>query len=131
LARSEEGLKEKDLKITYSCGSGPGGQHQNRTMSAVKIVHLPTGETVSINGRKQRHNEKLARQIIASKVQQLQELKTHSSYSNSKRNQLDGNGRGNKRRTYNYIKGFIKDHKSGKSTQKIKQFMKGNLELVI
>lgn len=127
---SEFSLNEKDLEVTTQRGHGPGGQHQNTTDSAVRIIHKPTGIQVFINGRDQHSNKKEARRIIEHRVRKAYDAQRKSERSDSKSEQVDGGGRGNKIRTYNFINNRVTDHIRGTKTSKIKQVMKGKFELL-
>jgi len=64
-------LPKKDVKIERTKGKGPGGQHRNKTESMIKATHIPTGITVSIDGRHQHKNKKLALKELEERVNQL------------------------------------------------------------
>ena len=123
-------LNENDIEVKTQRGHGPGGQHQNTTDSAVRMTHKPTGVSVFINGRDQHSNRKEARRVIESRVAALFEEKEHAALADAKRTQVDGGGRGNKIRTYNFIQSRVVDHRTGKRTGKIKDVMKGNFDLL-
>jgi peptide chain release factor 1 len=129
-------IPDKDLVIKTQCGKQKaGGQHANKTASAVRITHLPSGITVFINGRCQMANKKEALAIIAAKVTEKENNKSKSDYDDLKQSHLKGSsdkvgGRGEKRRTYNFIRGDICDHVLGKQTSNIKEFMKGNFSVL-
>lgn len=129
---TQEPLKESDLDIKFQCASGPGGQHQNKTASACRAVHRPTGLQIFITGRDQHANKREALHILTTKVQQLQNRQKQEAYDSQRKNQM-GNSigkRGDKVRTYNFIRGEIVDHRLGKTTSNIKEFMKGNFSVL-
>lgn len=120
-------IPKKDLKIETMRGQGKGGQHKNKTDSMVRVTHIPTGISASIDGRDQHQNKKKAikllekRLIEAKKDKIAQEKKEHRDYKihNTKRI-----------RTYDYSKGLVKDHRTGK-TATIKDVVeKGKLDLL-
>ena len=123
-------LNEVDLDIQTKRGSGPGGQHRNKTESCVSIVHKPTGMKVTIDSRDQHANKREAKRILAVRVKEQEEQKSHFKTSNAKREQMDGGGRGNKTRTYNFIDSRVTDHILGTKTSRIDKVMKGQLELL-
>jgi peptide chain release factor 1 len=127
---SIEPINEKDLNITFQKGSGPGGQHQNTTDSAVRIKHKPTGVSVVIEGRDQHKNKKKALAIIAAKVHERKQREIDRQYSNDRKSQFDGGNRSNKIRTYNFMNNRVVDHRLGKKSNHIEKILKGNLDLI-
>lgn len=123
-------LRDKDITVKTQGGSGPGGQHQNKTESAVRMTHAPTGVSVYINGRSQLKNKQKARIILELKVSQIHAKGKANKISKHKSAQVDGANRSNKIRTYNFINNRVVDHNLGTKTTKIKQVMKGQLELL-
>ncbi len=123
-------LQDKDIVIKTQGGSGPGGQHQNKTESAVRMTHTPTGIMVYINGRSQNANKKEARKILESRVSDHYQAIENAKFSKNKQKQVDGGGRGNKTRTYNFIDKRVVDHRLNTKTTKIKQVMKGEFHLL-
>jgi len=124
-------LSEKDLEITTQKGHGPGGQHQNKTESAVRVKHIPTGIMVFINGRDQHGNRREALKIITAKVNEYYQQKNDSAYNTERKAQLDGGGRSNKIRTYNYMESRAVDHRTGVKTGKVRDVIeKGRFDLL-
>jgi len=124
-------INEKDIEIKTQGGHGKGGQHQNKTDSAVRATHTPTGLKVFINGRSQHANKKLALEILANKVQQYYTDQKVASHNEKKRNQMGGGHRSGKIRTYNFIESVVRDHQLNTKTGKIKQIMKGHFDLLL
>jgi peptide chain release factor 1 len=122
-------IKDSELEITTQKGHGPGGQHQNKTESAVRVKHIPTGIQVFINGRDQYRNKQEALIIIAEKVKQLRESTVDAAVAELRKEQVESQGRGNKIRTYNFIDSRIIDHRFNIKSNDIKSFLKGNLEI--
>lgn len=124
-------LEEKDLEIIRQTGKQKaGGQHSNKTMSAVRMKHKPTGLSVFINGRKQHQNHKEALRILTAKVNNFFKER-NKIIENEKRSLQNGDvseigKRGNKIRSYNFMENRIVDHVLGKKTNNVKEFMKGN-----
>jgi len=104
-------LNENDLEITTQKGHGPGGQHQNKTESAVRVRHIPTGIEVFINGRDQHSNRRQALDIIRHKVAEHYRKKVDDVYNADRKDQRDGGGRSNKIRTYNFLDDRAVDHR--------------------
>jgi peptide chain release factor 1 len=94
------------------------------------MVHTPTGTTVFINGRDQHANRAEARRVLESRVADQVAAEHHAKRTDAKREQVDGGGRGNKIRTYNFIDNRAVDHRTGKKTSKLKQVMKGQFDLL-
>jgi len=130
LTNNQCALCDRDIEITTQRGSGPGGQHQNKTESAVRMIHKPTGLSVYINGRSQKANKKEARRILETRVVQRHSSLEKKKRDGDKREQVDGGGRGNKVRTYNFIANRVVDHVRGTKTGLIKQVMKGRFDLL-
>jgi len=118
----------KDCTIQTTGGHGPGGQHMNATDSAVRMRHQPTGIEVFINGRKQLQNKTKAIRMLTAKVNDLFSLKHKNQHQEKVRHQFDGGHRSNKIRTYDFIRGKVKDHRL-KKTGNIKQIMKGKFDI--
>lgn len=123
-------LTERDIEIKTKRGSGPGGQHRNKTESCVTIKHKPTGITATVDSRDQHANKRKALQILESRVHALLDGNRQQAVSSRKREQVDGGGRGNKVRTYNFINNRVTDHRLETKTSKIDKVMKGHLDLL-
>ena len=121
-------IPDRDLRVeTYRAG-GPGGQHQNKTDSAVRVTHLPTGISAASTMKSQKENRKLALAVLRTR---LLAAKTESATQarNKKRAQQVGSGmRGDKRRTYNFKANRVTDHVSGKTVRDVKGVLRGNLD---
>lgn len=96
----------------------------------MRARHIPSGTTVRIDGKSQYDNRVLALQILKAKVYEQNTRQMKESMVSSKREQLKGGSRSNKDRTINLIDGFIKDHRTGAKTSKVKEWFKGNLEVI-
>lgn len=108
------GLNLKDVEITPTRGSGPGGQHKNKTESCVVAVHQPTGIRVRIDLRSQHRSREVACRVIAARLKLLQST-TASAEENSRRRQQVGSGmRGDKIRTYREQDDQVIDHRTGR-----------------
>lgn len=128
---SLESLPDDELVVKSQGGSGPGGQHQNKTDSAVRMTHKPTGLQVFINGRDQQRNRREARRILTAKVYDYFQRQHNAAYDAERRKQIGDGGRGDKVRTYNFINSRVVDHRLGRKTKQIKRVMKGELDLLI
>lgn len=123
-------LKEQDIKIQTQRGSGPGGQHRNKTDSAVRMTHIPTGLQVFIDGRDQHQNKTKARQILESRVYEHYLEIEKAKHNQHKKSQMADGGRTGKIRTYNFKNSTVTNHITGNSNTRIKEIMKGNLDLI-
>lgn len=123
-------LRDADLDVTFQTGSGPGGQHRNKTQSACRARHKPTGLQVFIDGRDQHANRRLALRILASRVQALAKGKAHAAANERKRQHWDGGGRSNKIRTYNFLDSRAVDHRTGAKTRQVREVLKGRFDLL-
>lgn len=130
--RGTKTIPESELKITTQRGHGKGGQHQNTTDSAVRIVHPKTGLSVFINGRDQHQNKKEALRIITARVNEHYAQLADSQYNEDRKKQWGGGGRGNKIRTYNYLESRCVDHRLGIKTSRVHDVIgKGKFELLM
>jgi len=133
---TQEPLCDKDLEIICQTGKqGAGGQNVNRIKSAVRMKHKPTGLSVFINGRDQGQNKAEALRILTFRVNEQKKLACEARLNSSRKNQMQGSGdkiggRGDKVRTYNFIRGEVVDHNLDVSTFNIKEFMKGNFSVL-
>lgn len=124
-------LPKNELETFCEVGSGPGGQHRNRTASCVRMRHKPTGAEVYIDGRCQQQNRKTAHELLSVKVGQEAEKRAQSDYDKNRRAQQGSGARGAKVRTYNFIKSRAVDHRSGGKTSKVRDVIeKGRFDLM-
>jgi len=124
-------LPDSELEVTTMIGTGPGGQHRQKTASCVRIKHKPTGITVVIDGRDQHQNRKHALRIITARVNEKRLKEMAAKYDANRKQSLANAGRGDKTRTYNFIDSRVTDHNTGKKTSNIKAVMKGELRLIL
>jgi len=123
-------FSEDDVIIeTYNAG-GKGGQHSNKSDTAVRAKHKKTGIVVSINGRSQSKNKNDALKILKSKISNMEKEKESLQKQSLKRDQIENIGRSDKIRTYNFIDSRVVDHRSNKKTKQIRKVMKGRFDLI-
>jgi peptide chain release factor 1 len=121
-------LKPEDLRIEVCRAGGAGGQHVNRTESAVQIFHLPTGVYVRCeDGRSQIKNKEMALQILRSKLYEQKMRDQQDAYSSHRRSLIGSGDRSEKIRTYNFPQSRITDHRIGYTSHNIAGVMAGDL----
>jgi peptide chain release factor 1 len=121
--------KERDFKIECTMGTGPGGQHRNKTMSAVKITHIPSGINACIDRRCQHTNKQEAMAIVLSRLRE-RDRNLHNNNENKNRiMQIRDMGRGVRIRTYNFIQDRTSDERITKQFR-TNEIMKGRLDLI-
>ena len=125
-------INPADLQIdTYRSG-GAGGQHVNKTESAIRITHLPTGTVVECQDeRSQYKNKDRAMKILRSRILEAEREKQHEAIAGERRAQVGTGDRSERIRTYNFPQGRVSDHRIGLTLYKIEQIMNGALDEVI
>jgi peptide chain release factor 1 len=128
----EISINDKDLRIdTYSAG-GPGGQHVNKTQSAVRITHLPTNIVVQCQDqRSQIRNRELAMRWLRAKLYEHEQSKQQKVLSDLRRSQIGSGDRSEKIRTYNFHDNRVTDHRIGFSLHNLAEFMEGYIDEMI
>jgi len=121
-------LDPKDLKIEVMRAGGAGGQHVNKTESAVRITHIPTGITVSMQDeRSQQRNKEKAMQILKARVFEKLENERLAETKEKRKSQVGSGDRSERIRTYNYPQNRITDHRIGLTLYRLEQIMNEGL----
>ena len=128
----ETQLNPNDLKIDTFRASGAGGQHINKTDSAVRITHLPTGLVVECqDGRSQHSNKAQALKVLAARLYDKQKSEAHAKEAAERKSLIGSGERSERIRSYNYPQGRVSDHRINLTLYKLDQIMEGNLEELI
>jgi peptide chain release factor 1 len=125
-------IEDKDLRIDTFRASGAGGQHVNRTDSAVRITHLPTGLVVSIQDDKSQHKNKAkAMKILRSRLYDAERERLAQERSDDRRSQVGSGDRSERIRTYNFPQGRVTDHRINLTLYTLDRFVEGEMDEVI
>lgn len=117
-------VPESDIEIRPSRGSGPGGQHRNKTESCITIIHVPTGITVRVDMRSQFQSKSMALKILTAKLYSENMEINKNSRDSLRRNQVGSGMRGDKIRTYRTQDDRVTDHRTGQ-TWKLSKWIRG------
>ncbi len=125
-------IKDEDLKIDTMRAGGPGGQKVNKTESAVRMTHLPTGIVVKCQDEKSQHkNRARALRILRSRVLEAREQEAHDERSEQRKTLVGSGDRSQRIRTYNYPQNRVTDHRIGFTLHKLDKVMQGEMDELI
>ena len=125
-------INPSDIKMEVFRSSGAGGQHINKTSSAVRLIHEPTGIVVECQTeRSQFQNKDNAMRMLKTKLYDIEKQKQDDEVKNARKSQVGSGDRSEKIRTYNYPQGRITDHRIGLSIYQMDDFLNGNLDEMI
>lgn len=125
-------IDPKDLEIDTFKASGHGGQYVNKTESAVRVVHIPTGITVSCQSERSQHqNREKALAILRAKLFQLKQEQILEELSQQRRSQIKTGERSEKIRTYNFPQNRVTDHRIDYTSYRLKEILNGDLDEII
>ena len=125
-------INQSELKIDTFRSSGAGGQHINKTDSAIRITHLPTGTVVECQDERSQHkNKERALKILSARLLGVEQQKHKDEIDSARRAQVGTGDRSERIRTYNFPQGRVSDHRIGLTLYKIDAIMNGNLDELI
>ncbi len=125
-------INPTDLQIDTYRSSGAGGQHVNKTESAIRITHLPTGLVVECQDERSQHkNKERALKILRSRLVDMEREKQNAEIASERKSQVGTGDRSERIRTYNYPQGRVTDHRIGLTLYKLEQILNGALDEVI
>ncbi|MDY3846036.1 MAG: peptide chain release factor 1 [Eubacteriales bacterium] len=122
-------IRPEDIKIESCKSSGAGGQHINKTESAIRLTHLPTGIVIECQEeRSQFKNKDKAMKLLRTRLFDIKEKEKNDKISSERKNQVGTGDRSERIRTYNYPQGRVTDHRIGKTIYSLDSFLNGNIE---
>jgi peptide chain release factor 1 len=131
-AVEEIDISPADLRIDTFRASGAGGQHVNKTDSAIRLTHLPSGIVVECQDERSQHkNRARAMSLLQSRLLEQEQLRQDSEIAESRRVQVGSGDRSQRIRTYNFPQGRVTDHRINLTLYKLDDIMEGNLDMVI
>lgn len=123
--RSVERLDMNDIEVTVARGSGPGGQHRNKTESCVTVVHRPTGTTAKADLRSQHRSREMALKVLEGRLKIAKERQMMDNMARERKAQKGSGMRGDKVRTYRVRDDVVTDHRTGRKL-KLSSWLKGD-----
>ena len=125
-------INPNDLRIDTYCASGAGGQYVNRTETAIRITHLPSGIVVQCQDEKsQLKNKEKAMRVLRARVKDLAIREQNEAIAADRKNQVGSGDRSERIRTYNFPQGRVTDHRIGLTLHKLDSVLNGDLEEII
>jgi len=118
-------IKAEDIRIDTMRAGGAGGQHVNKTDSAVRITHIPSGIVVVSAEKSQHQNRRLAMQVLRSRLFEIERDKAADARATQRRNQVGSGDRSQRVRTYNFPQGRVTDHRIGLTLHKLEEVLEG------
>ena len=128
----EVDINPSEIKIESCKSSGAGGQHINKTESAVRLTHLPTGIVIECDGeRSQLQNKEKAMKLLYTKLYDMKEKEQNDQIASTRKSQVGTGDRSEKIRTYNYPQSRVTDHRINKTIFNLDSFLNGNVDGII
>ena len=128
----EVDINPSEIKIESCKSSGAGGQHINKTESAVRLTHIPTGIVIECDGeRSQLQNKEKAMKLLYTKLYDIKEKEQNDQIASTRKSQVGTGDRSEKIRTYNYPQSRVTDHRINKTIFNLDGFLNGNVDVII
>lgn len=128
----EVAIEDKDLQIDVYRASGAGGQHVNKTESAIRITHIPSGLVVTCQDERSQHKNKAkAMRVLRTRLAERQAEARHAVESAQKKEQVKTGDRSERIRTYNFPQGRVTDHRIGFTAYNLGAFMEGEMDALL
>lgn len=125
-------VETKDLRIDVFRASGAGGQHVNKTESAVRITHIPTGMVVSCQDERSQHKNKAkAMRVLRARIFEMKQLAHHKEVAKERKSQVGSGDRSGKIRTYNFMERRVTDHRIGLTLHALDDILDGHLDEIV
>ncbi|NRD72845.1 peptide chain release factor 1 [Shewanella sp. VB17] len=125
-------INSGDLKVDTFRASGAGGQHVNKTDSAIRITHIPSGIVVECQDQRSQHkNRAQAMSVLSARIQAVEDEKRRSSEESTRRNLVGSGDRSERIRTYNFPQGRVSDHRINLTLYRLNEVMEGELNVII
>ena len=125
-------IDSSDLRVDTFRASGAGGQHVNKTDSAIRLTHLPTGIVVECQDERSQHkNRARAMSLLQARLLEQEQQRQQSEIAESRRLQVGSGDRSQRIRTYNYPQGRVTDHRINLTLYKLDEILAGNLDMVV
>ena len=125
-------INTADLKVDTFRASGAGGQHVNKTDSAIRITHIPTGTVVECQDERSQHkNRARAMSILQARIQAAADEKVRLEEESTRRSLVASGDRSERIRTYNYPQGRVSDHRINLTIYRLNEVMEGELDTLI
>ncbi|MFT7389487.1 MAG: peptide chain release factor 1 [Candidatus Endobugula sp.] len=131
-AQAEIAINKADLRVDTYRASGAGGQHVNKTDSAIRLTHLPTGVVVECQDERSQHkNRARAMSLLAARLQNAQDEVAAKEMADERKNLVGSGDRSERIRTYNYPQGRVTDHRINLTLYRLSEVMEGDLDEVV
>ncbi|MEC9410752.1 MAG: peptide chain release factor-like protein, partial [Pseudomonadota bacterium] len=131
-SEDEVDINKNDLRIDTFRASGGGGQHENKTDSAIRITHLPTGVVVECQDERSQHKNKAkAMAMLATRLRDAQRIAAQAEQAATRKSLVGSGDRSERIRTYNYPQGRVTDHRINLTLYKLDEIVQGDLSPVI